>query len=145
MIVTPQPITGAFSVPYFSVSSDTLLVPEPTEGQFTSGNVGEEYMASKTITFTLEVTAPPNWFFEITPVAGKVVQGINAVFTVTATAQGGYTGSLSLSLAGLPAGVIPVFSSNPISHNGTTTLTIPTTSIPFGPLVTLSLTANATP
>jgi hypothetical protein len=92
------------------------------------------HMATKTINFTLAVTTPPDWFLAIAPASLSVAQGTSAVFNVTATAQGGYTGNITLSVLGLPAGVTPTFSVNPIAQNGTSTLTIPTAAIPVGTL-----------
>jgi hypothetical protein len=91
-------------------------------------------MATKTINFTLEVTAPPDWFLAITPTNLSVAQGAMASFNVTATAQGGYTGAITLAVLGLPAGVTASFSVNPVAQNGTTVVSIPTANIPLGTL-----------
>jgi hypothetical protein len=96
-------------------------------------------MATKTVNFTLQVTASPDWFLAVNPTTLSVAQGTAAVFGVTATAQGGYVGTIALSLSGLPAGVTPTINPTSIAQNGTATITIPTAAIPVG-TVALTLT-----
>ena len=97
-------------------------------------------MAEKTVNFTLEVTAPPGWFLAIAPATLKVAQGTPAVFTLTATAQGGYTSTITFGpVTGLPAGVTATIAPASIPQNGTATVTIPTTAIPVGPVLALQL------
>ena len=101
-------------------------------------------MATKTVNFTLTVTTAPDWFLAISPTSLSVAQGTVAIFSVTATAQGGYTGSIALSLTGLPTGVTPTITPVSIAQNGTATVSIPTAAIPVGP-VALTLTGISTP
>ena len=91
-------------------------------------------MATKTVNFTLAVTTPPDWFLSIAPTSLSVAQGIAAVFNVTATAQGGYVGTITLSVLGLPAGVTATIAPAAIAQNGTAVVTIPTSAIPAGTL-----------
>jgi hypothetical protein len=97
-------------------------------------------MATKTVSFTVEVVAPPDWFLAVAPMALKVVQGTLASFSVTATAQGGYTGTIALSLAGLPAGVTPTITPSTINQTGTATITFPTSAMPIAGPLALTLT-----
>ena len=101
-------------------------------------------MATKTVNFTLTVTTPPDWFLAVSPTNLSVAQGTVASFSVTATAQGGYTGSITLSLSGLPAGVTATITPASIAQNGTATISIPTAAIPVG-AVALTLTGVSTP
>lgn len=88
-------------------------------------------MASKTVDFTLEVLAPPDWFLSILPVAGSVVKGSPAIFDVTSRAEGGFVGSLSLSIVGLPSGVVATITPQIIVQNGTSRISIPTDALPI--------------
>ena len=88
-------------------------------------------MATKTVDFTLEVLAPPDWFLSIIPVAGRVVKGAMASFDVMASAVGGFAGSLSLSILGLPAGVAATITPPVITPGMTATVTIPTADLPI--------------
>lgn len=91
-------------------------------------------MASKIVTFSLEVRTAPDFFLAVAPMALVVDKGAVASFTLTSTIVGAHTGHLQLSLAGLPAGVTPSFSINPMAAPGTSILTIPTANIPVGVL-----------
>jgi hypothetical protein len=102
-------------------------------------------MATKTINFTVEVLAPPNWFLALAPMALQVVQGVVASFNVTASAQGGYVGSIALSLTGLPAGVVATITPSTITQTGTATITFPTAAMTVAGPLTLTLTAVSTP
>lgn len=95
----------------------------------------------KNVTFSLEVRETPDFFLAVTPGNLAVDKGEVASFSVTATAKGSYSHNITLTLAGLPAGVSPSFSVNPIGPNGTSVISIPTIDIPVG---TLSLVLTGT-
>ena len=88
----------------------------------------------KNVTFSLEVRVAPDFFLVVAPTALVVDKGGIASFVVTATAAGTYSKNITLTLAGLPVGVTPTFSVNPIGPNGSSTISIPTASIPVGVL-----------
>ena len=88
----------------------------------------------KNVTFSLEVRVAPDFFLVVAPTALVVDKGAVASFVVTATAAGTYSKNIQLTLTGLPAGVTPTFSVNPIGPNGSSTITIPTAAIPVGVL-----------
>ena len=95
----------------------------------------EDTMAiSKNVTFSLEVRVAPDFFLVVAPTALVVDKGSVASFVVTATSAGTYSKNIALTLAGLPVGVTPTFSVNPIGPNGSSTISIPTVDIPVGVL-----------
>lgn len=96
-------------------------------------------MAEQFVNFTLEVVAPPGWFLSIDPVALRVPQGALAVFTVTATAEGGYESPLELAILGLPAGVAATITPSTIAPTETARVEIPTNAIPKDTLLPLQL------
>src|SRR5581483_7201234 len=82
-------------------------------------------------------TATPNFSLSASPSSLSVTQGSSASSTITVHPTGGFTGSVSLSASGLPAGVSASFGTNPTTSSsavtfiassgaatGTTTVTI---------------------
>ena len=97
--------------------------------------VVEDNMAiTKNVTFSLEVRVAPDFFLVVAPTALVVDKGGIASFVVTAASAGTYSANIALTLAGLPVGVVPTFSVNPIGPNGSSTISIPTENIPVGVL-----------
>jgi len=65
----------------------------------------------------------------IQPNIQNIAQGGTAVYPITITPSGGFTGSVVLSVSGLPAGTTASFSQNPINGgSGSSNLTITTSS-----------------
>jgi hypothetical protein len=91
-----------------------------------------------TASITLVVTAP-DFSLTATPAQQTVVAGNTANYTATVGALNGYTGTVSLSVSGLPAGASPVFTPASITNSGSSALAIATTlgTTPIGsyPLV----------
>ena len=79
--------------------------------------------------FTLEVTSAGDFFLAVLPLAQVVAKGTAGVYNITLNGSGGYAGPVTISVLGLPAGVVPVFGKNPLSPGDTTTLTIPTAAL----------------
>ncbi len=66
--------------------------------------------------------ATPDFALSASPGSVAVTQGGSGTSTITVTPLNGFTGSVSLSASGLPAGVTATF--NPASTTGTSTLTL---------------------
>ncbi|HTD24876.1 MAG TPA: glycosyl hydrolase [Terriglobales bacterium] len=82
--------------------------------------------------FTL-VTAAPNFAIAATPSTVTVTAGSNANYTTNVSAVNGFSGSVGLSMSGLPAGAAAGFSPASINGSGSSTLTVTTaTSTPAG-------------
>lgn len=62
------------------------------------------------------------------PSSQAVAPGDNATYTATVTGQGNFSGTVSLSISGLPAGATASFSAATITSGGNSTLTIVTSS-----------------
>jgi len=103
------------------------------------GQEGDPMATENMVEFSLEVTAPPGWFLEIAPATLTVVQGTPAVFTVTTRSEGGYISPITLTVEDLPEGVTATIAPNPISQDGTATVTIPTAAIPKDTKLALQL------
>ena len=98
----------------------------------------------------------PNFTLSAAPASLTVAQGGSGSSTITVTPSGGFTGSVTLSASGLPAGVTAGFGTNPTTTNsvltftasstattGTSTVTITGTSGTLTHTTTVSLTVNA--
>lgn len=101
------------------------------------------------------VTPPPpspDFSLSASPASQTVLPGASTTYTVTVSRTGGFTGSVTLSASGLPAGATASFSPNP-NASGNSTLTVgtaattPTGSYAFtitGTSGTLTRTTSAT-
>jgi hypothetical protein len=96
---------------------------------------------------------PPDFSLSASPASRTVVQGGGTSFTATVTAGTGFSGTVSLSVSGLPTGATGSFNPASIATSGSSTLSVSTTSsTPAGsyPLTitatsgTLTHTANVT-
>jgi hypothetical protein len=82
------------------------------------------------------VTAPPADFsLSATPASVTVTAGSSAAYTVNITRTGGFTGAVTFSISGLPAGAAGTYNPNP-SSGASSALTITTsTTTPVGTYV----------
>jgi len=104
----------------------------------------------------------PGITVQVSPASQSITSGTTAVYAVTLTSTGGFTGSVVLKAAGLPSGSTADFPANPVNLNGTTTsvlsvvaaantkagsytLTVTGTSGKVSGSVTAGLTVNASP
>lgn len=92
----------------------------------------EDIMAIKTVPFTLEVTAVPDFFPAIAPTSRSVAKGIVAVYNITFTAQGGFTGPVTLAAKNLPTGAVASFDKMSINLGEISVLSIATANIALG-------------
>jgi hypothetical protein len=98
----------------------------------------------------------PNFTLSASPASLSVTQGSSGNSTITVTPSGGFTGSVTLSASGLPAGVTASFGTNPTTSTsvvtfsasstattGTSSVTITGTSGTLSHTTTISLTVSA--
>jgi uncharacterized membrane protein len=78
-------------------------------------------------TITLMITAR-DFTLSASPSSVTVSRGQTASYTVSVGSVGGFTGNVSLSVTGLPAGASATFSPNPVGPPGSSTLRVRTTS-----------------
>jgi hypothetical protein len=81
-----------------------------------------------TASITLTVTPPPDFSLSASPPSVTVSRGQTASYTVSSSSIGGFTGSVSLTVSGLPSHVTATWVSNPIPTPGSTTLQLRTTN-----------------
>jgi hypothetical protein len=98
----------------------------------------------------------PDYSLSASPSSLTVTQGTSGNSTITVTPLNGFTGSVTLSASGLPAGVTASFGTNPTTSNsvltltasstattGTATVTVTGTSGTLTHTTTIALTVNA--
>ena len=88
--------------------------------------------------FTLEVTTAGDFFLPVVPLALSVPKGTLATYQITLTASGGYEGPVTVEVIGLPAGVTASFGKNPLLPGESTSMAIPTASIPKNTILALT-------
>src|SRR5882762_1999959 len=88
------------------------------------------------------VTAPgppsPNFALSASPSSQTLILGTSGTSTITVTPQNGFSGSVNLSVAGLPSGVTALFSPNPATATSTLTLTASSTATTGTAAVTIA-------
>jgi len=71
----------------------------------------------------------PNFIVTVTPASQSVAESQGTSYTVTVTPWSDFTGSVTLSVAGLPSGASGTFNPNPVTGgSGTSTLSITTSA-----------------
>ncbi|HEY8738183.1 MAG TPA: hypothetical protein VIO62_14210 [Candidatus Dormibacteraeota bacterium] len=92
----------------------------------------DNYASDPTYTLFDDValTAPPSPDFALSasPASQSVAQGGSTSYTITVTAQNGFTGTVNLSASGFGSGASGTFSPASVAGSGTSTLTVTTTS-----------------
>ena len=142
LAATVSPAGPTVSVTPSSVASGsgaTLnITAGSTTGTFTITVTGTEgtFVHSATVTLTVTAAPPPDYSLSASPASSSVVQGAGTSYTVTITRVNGFTGAVTFSVAGLPAGAAGTFSPNPSSTTSsalsvTTATTTPTGTYPL--------------
>ena len=154
----PTGATGTFTTnPATSTSTlnITTLATTPT-GTSTLTITGVSGSLTHTATVTLVVNASADFTVGATPPSQTVTQGAGTSYPVTITPSGGFNGSVTLSVSGLPTGATGTFTTNPATSTstlnittlattpiGTSTLTITGVSGGLTHTTTVSLVVNA--
>ncbi len=79
-------------------------------------------------TVSLNVTAPPDFTISATPSSQTITVGGSTTYTVNVGALNGFSGTVGLSVGGLPTGTTAGFSPTSLTGSGTSTLTVTTSS-----------------
>jgi hypothetical protein len=73
-------------------------------------------------------SAAPDFALAATPASQSVTAGNSTSYTATVTPSGGYTGTVSFSVSGLPAGATGTFTPASVTTSGSSTLAVTTTT-----------------
>jgi hypothetical protein len=85
----------------------------------------------------------PDFSLSASPASVSVTRGSTATSTITETDLNGFTGSVTLSASGLPAGVTAAFGTNPTTSTSVVTFTASTTATTGTASVTITGTSGA--
>ncbi len=119
--VSANPVTlNASPVLTLSVAPTTTVGTYPLTVQASGGGV------THTASLTLQVQPPPDFQVGLEPVSLSVIQGSSVTSTLLLTGTYGFASPVTLSLAGLPAGVSAALTANPITPSGSAVLTLRT-------------------
>jgi hypothetical protein len=121
-----------------TISTASSVAP----GQYSLTVTGTGGGKAHPVTITLTVAQSPDFRIDVSPSSQSVLQGQAASYSVSVVGLNGFNSQVSLSVAGLPAGVVSVFSvpSSLPDYYSTLTLTIPSNS-PTGSF-TLTITGS---
>jgi len=120
----PNPATSSST---FSVTTSSTTAP----GTYPVTITGISGTVTKTTSATLIVSGTPDFSMSASPPGQTVVEGSSTNFGVTVAPVNGFTGQVTLSVSGLPAGAQGSFNPNPAT--GSSTLLVTTlTSTPVG-------------
>jgi uncharacterized membrane protein len=148
----PGGVTASFSPnPTTNTSVMTLIASSSaTPGTYTATVTGSSGTLPTTSSgISLTVSPAPGFSIGASPAALTVVSGTSGTSTISVIPQGGFAGSVSLAVSGLPSGVTATFSANPTTGSSTLTLTATGTAATGTAIVTVtgtsgSLTASTT-
>jgi hypothetical protein len=124
-VISPNPV----SVVYYGESTLTLFADgTATPGQSTITVNGVSGALSATTTVQITVAVPT--FTLSTSSSVTMGQGSSTTTYVTVGAQSGFAGSVTMSVAGLPAGVTGIWSNNPATSSANLAISASSTAVP---------------
>jgi len=106
---------------------------------------GSDASGTQTVTYALTVPPPPALTVTAASTLASVAQGSAITDVMTIAGNSSYTGAVTLSVSGLPAGVKAAWSSSPfalIGGSGTSTLTLQAASTATVGSTTITVTAS---
>ena len=142
----PSGVTGVWGTNPTTGSSVLTLTATSTAttGAFTVTVTGTSGSTTATTSFTLNVNSPTGFTLAPSASALSVTQAKTATDTITVTDMGGFTGSVTLSATGLPAGVTVAYGTNPTTSTSVLTFTATSTATVGTATVTITGTSGTT-
>jgi len=122
----PSGVTAVFN-PTSTNGTSTLTLSASSTAPVGTANVtitGNSGSLMNTVVISLAVNSSQTFSLGVSPNTLSILQGTSGTSTVAVTAQNGFTGSVSLSASGLPAGVKATFGPTSVTGTGSSTLTL---------------------
>jgi hypothetical protein len=147
VVVNGSNFTGATAVTFNGTAATSFMVDSDTQitatvpSASTSGPIGVTAPGGAATSSSSFTVTTPDFAMTAAPATQIVKPGGSTTYTVTITPSGGFTGSVSLAVSGLPAGATPSFS--PTSTSSTATLTVKTSSSSKPGASTLTITGTS--
>jgi hypothetical protein len=141
----PSGVTAAFS-PNPATSNSTLTLTASATAALETATVtitGTSGSLTETTTLSVTVTPAPSYTLSASPGSVSIMQGGQGTSTISITPADGFSGSVTLSAAGLPSGVTAAFSPNPATSSSTLTLTASATAAAGTATVTITGTSGS--
>jgi polygalacturonase/uncharacterized membrane protein len=142
----PSGATGSFNpTPVAGSGNSTLSVSTSSTtpaGTYTLTITGTSGSLTHSTTVTLVVNVP-DFTISATPSSQTVTQGSGTSYTTTISAVNGFTGTVSLSVSGLPTGASGSFNPTSVAGSGSSTLSVSTSSTTPAGSYTLTITGTS--
>jgi hypothetical protein len=145
----PSGANGSFTPTSVAGSGTSTLAVATTSstptGTYTITVSGSSGSQTHTTTVSLVVNAAPTPDFSISasPSSQTVTAGQNTTYSATVGALNGFTGTVTLSVSGLPTGATGSFTPPSITGSGTSTLTVSTASSTSAGTSTLTISGTS--
>jgi Domain of unknown function (DUF1929) len=133
----------------FTPGSGTLTVTAPPNGNIAPPGyymlflVDSSGVPSVAKFVQLGAQAQPDFSVSAIPSSQSVVQGNSTSYTINVAASNGFTGTVGLSVSGLPQGATASFNPTSITTSGSSTLTVSTSSTTPAGSYPLTITATS--
>jgi endoglucanase len=131
--------TTSTSVLTFTASASATVGTSAVTITGTSGST----TATTTINLTVNTATTPSFTLSRSASTLTVTRGSSATDTITVTDTGGFTGSVTCSVSGLPSGVTVGFGTNPVTTTSVLTFTASTTATTGPFTITITCTSGA--
>ncbi len=143
--VTPAQLTGATT----SATVELAVAATTAPGSYTATVTGASSLGSASATYSLVVTAAPDFTLAVTATSSApviVLRGGSATHAVSIARAGSFAGAVALAASTLPAGVTATFDpSTPTGNSSSVTLSAATSAVAGDYSVTISGSATGMP